>query len=82
MGGINIWRLLIIAVIVILLFGTRKLGSLGSDLGSAIKGFKKAMSDDKESIPAEANESVEMLQDKACSVASTAKKGALPGREV
>lgn len=46
MGGISIWQLLIIVVIVVLLFGTRKLSSLGSDLGSSIKGFKKAMSDD------------------------------------
>ncbi len=46
MGGISIWQLLIIAVIVVLLFGTRKLGSIGSDLGASIKGFKKAMSDD------------------------------------
>lgn len=47
MGGIGIWQLLIIAVIVILLFGTKKLGSLGSDLGASIKGFKKAMRDDE-----------------------------------
>ena len=40
MGGISIWQLLIIAVIVILLFGTKKLRNLGSDLGSAVKGFK------------------------------------------
>lgn len=46
MGGISIWQLLIIAVIVVLLFGTKKLGSIGSDLGASIKGFKKAMSDD------------------------------------
>ena len=46
MGGISIWQLLIIAVIVVLLFGTNKLRNLGSDLGSSIKGFKKAMSDD------------------------------------
>ncbi len=46
MGGISIWQLLIIAVIVVLLFGTKKLSSLGSDLGASIKGFKKAMSDD------------------------------------
>ncbi|WP_039055025.1 Sec-independent protein translocase subunit TatA [Enterobacter sp. Bisph1] len=46
MGGISVWQLLIIAVIVVLLFGTRKLGSIGSDLGASIKGFKKAMSDD------------------------------------
>lgn len=48
MGGISIWQLLIIAVIVVLLFGTKKLRSLGGDLGSAVKGFKNAMNDDKE----------------------------------
>ncbi|WES68174.1 Sec-independent protein translocase subunit TatA [Superficieibacter sp. HKU1] len=48
MGGISIWQLLIIVVIVVLLFGTKKLSSLGSDLGSSIKGFKKAMSDEDE----------------------------------
>lgn len=41
MGGISIWQLLIIAVIVILLFGTKKLRGMGGDLGSAVKGFKK-----------------------------------------
>lgn len=46
MAGISIWQLLIIAVIVVLLFGTKKLGSIGADLGASIKGFKKAMSDD------------------------------------
>jgi len=51
MGGISIWQLLIIAVIVILLFGTKKLRGMGGDLGSAVKGFKKAMSD--EDKPAE-----------------------------
>ncbi|MEM6162605.1 twin-arginine translocase TatA/TatE family subunit [Erwinia sp. P6884] len=48
MGGISIWQLLIIAVIVVLLFGTNKLRTLGSDLGSSIKGFKKAMGDENE----------------------------------
>ncbi|WP_116644499.1 Sec-independent protein translocase subunit TatA [Salinivibrio sp. HTSP] len=46
MGGISIWQLLIIAVIVVLLFGTKKLRNMGGDLGSAVKGFKKAMNDD------------------------------------
>lgn len=45
-GGISIWQLLIILVIVVLLFGTKRLGSLGSDLGSAIRGFRKSMQDD------------------------------------
>lgn len=47
MGGISIWQLLIIALIVVLLFGTKKLRSLGGDLGGAIKGFKNAMSDEE-----------------------------------
>ncbi|MCH7372606.1 MULTISPECIES: Sec-independent protein translocase subunit TatA [Aeromonas] len=46
MGGISIWQLLIIAVIVVLLFGTKKLRGIGGDLGAAVKGFKKALSDD------------------------------------
>jgi len=46
MGGISIWQLLIVAVIVVLIFGTKKLSSLGADLGTSIKGFKNAMSDE------------------------------------
>jgi sec-independent protein translocase protein TatA len=45
-GGISIWQLLIILVIVIMLFGTKRLSTLGSDLGSAIKGFRKSMQED------------------------------------
>jgi sec-independent protein translocase protein TatA len=43
--GISIPQLLILLVIVLLLFGTRRLRNLGSDLGSAIKGFRSAVSD-------------------------------------
>ena len=60
MGGISIWQLLIIVAIVVLLFGTKKLRTLGSDLGESVKGFKKAMSEDK---PADATfEKVEQKQ--------------------
>ena len=52
MGGIGIWQLVIIAVIVIVLFGTKKLRGIGGDLGGAIKGFKKAIKDE-ESAPVE-----------------------------
>lgn len=48
-GGISIWQLLIILVIVVLLFGTKKLRSLGGDLGSAIKNFKDSMQEGKDS---------------------------------
>jgi len=43
--GISIWQLLIVLVIVLLLFGTKKLRNLGTDLGGAVKGFKSAMKD-------------------------------------
>jgi sec-independent protein translocase protein TatA len=44
--GISIWQLLIVLGIVILLFGTKKLRNIGGDLGGAIRGFKKSMSED------------------------------------
>ncbi|MEB8478738.1 twin-arginine translocase subunit TatE [Cronobacter malonaticus] len=47
MGEISITKLLVIAALVVLLFGTKKLRTLGGDLGAAIKGFKKAMNDDE-----------------------------------
>jgi sec-independent protein translocase protein TatA len=49
LGGISIWQLAIVLLIVVLIFGTKRLKSIGSDLGGAIKGFKRAMdsSDDK-----------------------------------
>ena len=43
--GIGIWQLLIVLVIVLLLFGTKRLRHLGGDLGSAIKGFRSAVKD-------------------------------------
>lgn len=41
--GISIWQVLIVLLIVVLLFGTKKLRTFGSDLGEAVKGFKKGM---------------------------------------
>jgi sec-independent protein translocase protein TatA len=46
MGGISIWQLLIVLVIVLLLFGTKRLKNIGSDLGGAVKGFRSAMGGD------------------------------------
>ena len=46
-GGISIWQILLILVIVLVIFGgTKRLKNLGSDLGNALKGFKKAIDDD------------------------------------
>lgn len=48
LGGISIWQLAIVLLIVVLIFGTKRLKSIGGDLGSAIKGFKKAMDHDED----------------------------------
>ncbi|PAV25357.1 twin-arginine translocase subunit TatA [Tamilnaduibacter salinus] len=50
--GISIWQLLIVLGIVVLLFGTKKLRTMGTDLGGAIRGFKKSMSDEESDSPA------------------------------
>jgi len=47
-GGISVWQLLIVLVIVLMIFGTKKLRNMGGDLGSAIKGFKKAVTEKEE----------------------------------
>ncbi len=47
--GISIWQLLIILVIVLLLFGAKKIRNLGGDLGSAVKGFRDAVKEGEES---------------------------------
>ncbi len=57
-GGISIWQLLIILLIVVLLFGTKKLRNMGGDLGNAIKNFRQSVrdsSDDKETANAAAS---------------------------
>jgi sec-independent protein translocase protein TatA len=48
MGGISIWQLLIILLIVVLVFGAKKLRNLGGDLGAAIKNFKQAVKEGEE----------------------------------
>ena len=45
-GGISGWQLLILLLIVVLVFGTKRLRNIGSDLGGAVKGFKKGMEDE------------------------------------
>lgn len=63
--GISPWQLLIVLIIIVLLFGTKRLRSIGSDLGSAVKGFKKSVSDeDAESKKLESTEQNKNQQDK------------------
>ena len=53
MGEISVTKLLVVGVLIVLLFGTKKLRTLGSDLGSALKGFKKAMAEDESAKPSD-----------------------------
>ena len=47
MGGLSIWHWLIVLVVVLLIFGTKKLRNVGSDLGGAIKSFKEAVKEEE-----------------------------------
>ena len=50
MGSFSIWHWLIVLVVVLLIFGTKKLRNIGSDLGGAVKGFKQGVKDDAPKI--------------------------------
>ncbi|WP_342118440.1 Sec-independent protein translocase subunit TatA [Pseudoduganella sp. OTU4001] len=52
MGSMSIWHWLIVLVVVMLVFGTKKLGNIGSDLGKAVKGFKDGVKGAEEDKPA------------------------------
>ena len=57
MGSLSIWHWLIVLVIVMLVFGTKKLRNIGSDLGGAVKGFKDGVKEGAESATADTNAS-------------------------
>ena len=48
MGSLSIWHWLIVLVVVVLVFGTKKLGNVGADLGKAVKGFKDGVKGEEE----------------------------------
>ncbi len=65
MGSMSIWHWLIVLVVVMLVFGTKKIGNIGSDLGKAVKGFKDGVKgdEDKPATPA-ANAAPAQVTDK------------------
>ena len=73
-GGISIWQLLIILLIVVMLFGTKRLKSLGSDLGDAIKGFRKSMDNGEAEKPAVEEPKGQTIDAQASKVEEPAKK--------
>jgi sec-independent protein translocase protein TatA len=59
MGSFSIWHWLIVLVVVVLIFGTKKLRNLGQDLGSAVKGFKEGIKTEEEKSAPEATGKIE-----------------------
>ena len=55
MGSFSIWHWLIVLLVVVLLFGTKKLRNLGGDLGEAVRGFRKGLSGDEDPAKLEAD---------------------------
>jgi sec-independent protein translocase protein TatA len=53
MGGLSLWHWLIVLVIVVLVFGTKRLKNVGHDLGEAVRGFKKGLNGDEADKPGE-----------------------------
>ncbi len=64
-GGISPWSLLIILVIILLLFGTKRLRNMGGDLGGAFKSFKKSMKDEEETVAAAKQEAEKVTHEVA-----------------
>ena len=54
MGSLSIWHWLIVLLVVVLIFGTKKLRNIGADIGGAVKGFKDGMKAEEDKSPAKA----------------------------
>jgi sec-independent protein translocase protein TatA len=64
-GGISMWQLLILLLIVIMVFGTKKLRNMGGDLGAAVKGFRKGMDEEKNDVSEKLEADAEIVEEAA-----------------
>jgi len=71
MGSFSIWHWLIVLLVVVLIFGTKKLKNMGSDLGGAVKGFKDGMRDGSATEATPANPNQQVTANKAANDANT-----------
>ena len=62
MGSMSIWHWLIVLLVVVMIFGTKKLRNIGQDLGGAVKGFKEGMKDDATTAARDADEAARRAQ--------------------
>ena len=73
-GGLGVWELVIILVILLLIFGPSRLGDLGSSLGKGIKGFKKAMKEPDEIDVTPSKEETEKIEGSGFQAPRTSEK--------
>jgi len=64
MGGLSIWHWLIVLLVVVLIFGTKKLRNIGQDLGGAVRGFKEGMKTSDADAPPPAEENPQQISGK------------------
>lgn len=82
LGGISLWQLLIVLLIVVMVFGTKRLRNIGADLGGAVKGFKKAMNTETSAVPADiASDEKGTLGQDATFMAQNEQSGERPSQE-
>ena len=81
MGSISIWHWLIVLVVVLLIFGTKKLRNVGGDLGSAVKGFKDGMKGGEDNATAAASASAPPPQVSGQTIDVEAKKESSPSSQ-
>jgi sec-independent protein translocase protein TatA len=74
MGSLSIWHWLIVLVIVMLVFGTKKLRNIGQDLGGAVKGFKEGVKEGTEQVSSEGEASKQSSAQQARTIDVEAKE--------
>ncbi len=78
MGGLSIWHWLIVLLVVVLIFGTKKLRNIGADLGGAVKGFKEGVKGTETEAEADAAKAVSAQQIAGTTIDAEVKKEKTP----
>lgn len=64
MGGLSIWHWIIVLAVVVMVFGTKKLRNMGSDVGAAVKGFKDGVKGEENKLTDEADKTIDVVANK------------------
>lgn len=64
MGGLSIWHWIVVLAVVVMVFGTKKLRNMGSDVGAAVKGFKDGVKGEENKLTDEADKTIDVVANK------------------